>query len=87
MEPAPPPRASRFQHPDRRIRVSFEFFPPKTDEMEKALWDEGVYALGILYPTVARGKARIRTMPSAAHTQEDLEVALAAFKRVRDRLS
>jgi glycine C-acetyltransferase len=53
--------------------------------MERALWDEGVYALAILYPTVAKGKARIRTMPSAAHTIEDLEFALQAFKKVRDR--
>ena len=51
--------------------------------MEKALWDEGVYALSIVFPTVARGKARIRTMPSAAHTREDLEFALKAFKKVR----
>jgi glycine C-acetyltransferase len=56
-------------------------------EMERALWDEGVYALSIVYPTVARGKARIRTMPSAAHTQEDLEFALTAFKRVRDKVA
>lgn len=55
-------------------------------EMERRLWDEGVYALSIVFPTVARGKARIRTMPSAAHTQEDLEFALDAFKRVRDRM-
>jgi len=55
-------------------------------EMEKLLWDEGVYALAIVYPTVARGKARIRTMPSAAHSQDDLEFALKAFKKVRDRL-
>ena len=54
--------------------------------MERMLFDEGVYALSIAYPTVAKGKARIRTMPSAAHTREDLEFALAAFKRVRDRL-
>ncbi|MEI7577089.1 MAG: glycine C-acetyltransferase [Armatimonadota bacterium] len=54
--------------------------------MERMLWDEGVYALSILYPTVARGKARIRTMPSAAHTQADLEEALEAFKRVRAAL-
>src|SRR5712671_4283533 len=35
------PRASRFVHADgeRRIRVSFEFFPPKTEEMDKTLWD------------------------------------------------
>lgn len=54
--------------------------------MEKMLWEEGVYALSIVYPTVGMGKARIRTMPSAAHTQEDLADALEAFKRVRDRL-
>jgi len=55
--------------------------------MERALWEEGVYALAIVFPTVARGKARIRTMPSAAHTQEDLEFALQAFKRVRERMT
>ena len=55
--------------------------------MERALWDEGVYALAIVFPTVGRGKARIRTMPSAAHTQEDLEFALQAFKKVRDKLT
>ena len=55
-------------------------------EMERLLWDEGVYALSIVFPTVARGKARIRTMPSAAHSQEDLEFALQAFKRVRDKM-
>jgi len=55
--------------------------------MERALWDEGVYALAIVFPTVARGKARIRTMPSAAHSQEDLEFALKAFKTARDKMA
>jgi len=55
--------------------------------MEKMLWDEGVYALAIVFPTVARGKARLRTMPNATHTEEDLREALAAFVRVRDRLT
>jgi glycine C-acetyltransferase len=55
-------------------------------EMEKLLWEEGVYALAIVYPTVAKGKARIRTMPSASHTLEDYEFALKAFKKVRDKL-
>jgi glycine C-acetyltransferase len=55
--------------------------------MERLLWEEGVYALSIVFPTVARGKARLRTMPSAAHTQEDLEFALDAFKRVRDKMA
>lgn len=55
-------------------------------QMERLLWEEGVYALSIVYPTVGRGKARLRTMPSAAHTQEDLEFALQAFVRVREKL-
>lgn len=56
-------------------------------QTEKALWEEGVYALSIVFPTVARGKARIRTMPSAAHTEDDLAFARDAFVRVRDRLA
>ena len=59
----------------------------KAQLMEKMLFEEGVYALAIVFPTVGRGKARLRTMPSAAHTLEDLEFALEAFKRVRDKLS
>lgn len=58
----------------------------KAQRMEKMLWDEGVYALAILYPTVALGKARIRTMPNATHTDEDLDLALKAFIKVRDQL-
>lgn len=58
----------------------------EAQEMERRLWDKGVYALSIVYPTVGKGKARIRTMPSAAHTQEDLELALGAFESVRENL-
>ncbi|MCG9895073.1 MAG: glycine C-acetyltransferase [Fimbriimonadaceae bacterium] len=58
----------------------------KAQEMERLLFEEGVYALAIVYPTVALGKARLRTMPSAAHTEQDLADALAAFIKVRDRL-
>ncbi len=56
-------------------------------KMEKMLWDEGVYALSICYPTVAKGKARIRTMPSAAHSSEDLQFALNAFEKVGKQLA
>ena len=59
----------------------------KAQEMERMLWEENVYALSIVYPTVGKGKARIRTMPSACHTQEDLDFALTAFKRVRAKLN
>ncbi|RYG43709.1 aminotransferase class I/II-fold pyridoxal phosphate-dependent enzyme, partial [bacterium] len=58
----------------------------KAQEFERALWDEGVYALAIVFPTVGKGKARIRTMPSAAHTDEDLEFARGAFRRARERV-
>ncbi len=54
--------------------------------MERMLWDEGVYALAIVYPTVGLGKARIRTMPNATHTEEDLDQALRAFVKVRNQL-
>ncbi|MCW5945659.1 MAG: glycine C-acetyltransferase [Fimbriimonadales bacterium] len=53
----------------------------KAVKLEKMLWDEGVYALSICYPTVPKGKARIRTMPSAAHTKEELARALDAFAK------
>lgn len=58
----------------------------KAVQMERMLWDEGVYALSICYPTVPRGKARIRTMPSAAHSEDDLAFALEAFKKVGESL-
>lgn len=53
----------------------------KAVRMERMLWDERIYALSICYPTVARGKARIRTMPSASHSPEELSRALAAFEK------
>ena len=48
-------------------------------QLQRALFDEGVLALAIVFPTVAHGKARIRTMPSAMHSRTDLDDALAAF--------
>ncbi len=46
------------------------------------LFDEGVFAQGIGYPTVARDRARVRTIVTAGHTQEELERALDVFRRV-----
>ena len=40
------------------------------------LFEEGAFALGIAYPTVPRGRARVRTIVSAGHTQDDLDRAL-----------
>jgi glycine C-acetyltransferase len=52
-------------------------------EVSRRLFDqEAVFAQAIGFPTVPRGKARIRVMVSAAHTDEDLERGAAAFARV-----
>jgi 7-keto-8-aminopelargonate synthetase-like enzyme len=48
-----------------------------------AMLERGVYVIGFSYPVVPQGKARIRTQISAAHTQEDLQRAVAAFVEVR----
>lgn len=53
--------------------------------MAKVLLDEGLYVTGFSYPVVPKGKARIRVQISAAHTPEDIERAVAAFKLVAKR--
>ena len=50
------------------------------------LFEEGVFAQGIAYPTVARDKARVRTIVTATHTREDLQVALDKFEKVGHEL-
>jgi glycine C-acetyltransferase len=50
--------------------------------MSEALLDEGVFVTGFGYPVVPQGHARIRCQLSAAHTRDDLDFALAAFRRV-----
>ena len=51
-------------------------------EFSKKLYEEGIFAVAIGYPTVPMGKARIRVMLSAAHTKEDLDRALDKFEKV-----
>ncbi len=55
-------------------------------EFSRQLFDEGIFAMALGFPTVPVGKARIRVMISAAHSQDDLEQALDAFDRVGRRL-
>jgi glycine C-acetyltransferase len=50
------------------------------------LFEAGVFAQGIAFPTVPRDKARVRTIVTATHTQADLEYALEAFRRVGGQL-
>jgi glycine C-acetyltransferase len=55
---------------------------PLAQQFSRRLFEEGVFAMAIGFPTVPQGKARIRVMNSAAHSREDLEVGLAAFEKV-----
>ena len=54
----------------------------KAMRLSDSLFDEGVFAQGIGFPTVARDKARVRTIVTATHTREDLQFALDTFARV-----
>jgi glycine C-acetyltransferase len=55
--------------------------------MAEELLGEGIYVIGFSYPVVPKGQARIRVQLSAAHTQEQIERAVAAFSRVGRRLN
>ena len=52
----------------------------------EAMLKQGVYVIGFSYPVVPKGKARIRTQISAAHSQEDLEFAVEKFAQVKTEL-
>ena len=55
-------------------------------DFSRALFEAGVFAMAIAFPTVARDKARIRVMISAAHSNDDLEQGLQAFEQVGKKL-
>jgi glycine C-acetyltransferase len=48
--------------------------------------EEGVFVTGFGHPVVPQGEARVRCQISAAHSKDDLDFALAAFKRVGAKL-
>ena len=54
--------------------------------MAGKMLDEGIYVIGFCYPVVPEGKARIRVQLSAAHLDEEIDRAVAAFAAVRDAL-
>lgn len=58
----------------------------KTQAFSKRLMDEGIYVKSIVFPTVPRGTGRVRNMPTAAHTKEMLDEALAVYERIGKEL-
>jgi len=59
---------------------------PLAQQFSRRLFEEGVFAMAIGYPTVPQGKARIRVMNTAAHTREDIDTGLATFRKVGKEL-
>ncbi len=53
-----------------------------TQEFSKRLYEEGVYAKSIVFPTVPQGTGRVRNMPTAAHTKEMLDKAISIYEKV-----
>ncbi len=59
---------------------------PLAQQFSRDLFENGVFAMALGFPTVPKGKARIRVMISASHTIEDLDQGLATFKKVGSEL-
>jgi len=59
---------------------------PLAQQFSRALFEQGLFAMAIGFPTVARGQARIRVMISASHSQADLAQALDIFAAVGKQL-
>jgi len=55
-------------------------------KMAARLLEKGIYVIGFFYPVVPKGQARIRVQISAAHSREDLDFALRAFKETKEEL-
>ena len=59
---------------------------PVAQQFSRELFEAGIFAMALGFPTVPRGKARIRVMISAAHSPADLELGLEAFSKTGKRL-
>lgn len=59
---------------------------PLAQQFSRTLFEQGLFAMALGFPTVPRGQARIRVMISAAHSQDDLSEGLEKFARVGRKL-
>ncbi len=53
-----------------------------TQQFSRRLYEEGVYAKSIVFPTVPKGTGRVRNMPTAAHTKEMLDEAISIYEKI-----
>src|SRR5947209_14768909 len=56
-------------------------------ELSRELFNEGVLATGIGFPTVAKGRARVRTIVASTHTRAELDRALEVFQKVGRKMA
>jgi glycine C-acetyltransferase len=73
-------------HSESPITPVMIFDEALTVKFSKQLYELGVYVSPIIFPTVPKGKARLRVMVSAAHTQNQLQKAVESFVKVREEL-
>ena len=73
-------------HSESPITPVMIFDEALTVKYSKRLYELGVYISPIIFPTVPKGKARLRVMVSAAHTQSQLQKAVDMFIQVRKEL-
>ena len=71
------------EHPIVPVMLYDEILAQK---MAEKLLEKGVYAIGFFYPVVPKGRARVRCQISAAHTKEQLDVAIEAFEQCKKEL-
>ena len=71
------------EHPIVPVMLYDELLAQK---MQEKLLEKGVYAIGFFFPVVPRGKARVRCQVSAAHTKEQLDLVINAFKECKEIL-
>jgi glycine C-acetyltransferase len=75
-----------FKHGESAIVPVMLYDAKLAQEFAAKLLDEGIYVIGFFYPVVAKGQARIRVQLSAAHEQEHLDKAIAAFTKIGKEL-
>ena len=71
------------EHPIVPVMLYDEILAQK---MAEKLLEKGVYAIGFFFPVVAKGRARVRCQISGAHTKEQLDIAIEAFRQCKEEL-